>query len=177
MRTADPPGLGFRYAVTEDAAAVAALVERAYRGPDAAKGWTTETHLLTGPRTGVAEIEHIVVDPDSRFVLAEAEGALVGCALVRHAGERAHFGMFAVDPARQTGGIGKALLSACEDVARQLWSAPVLTMSVISLRSDLIEWYRRRGYERTGTTEPFPFHDASGPLRTDFELVHLGKQL
>ena len=171
------PDWVFRYASGMDVEAVAALIERAYRGPDANAGWTTETHLLEGPRTRPGEVRRLFADPDSRFVLAEADGALVGCALIQHRDDAAYFGMFAVDPDRQTGGIGTALLAAAEESARTLWSARVMTMSVISLRSDLIAWYDRRGYHRTGTSEPFPFHESSGELRRDFELVHLSKPL
>lgn len=170
-------GLEFRYATGEDVPHVVALVERAYRGREATAGWTTETHLLTGPRTQVADVERVVADPDSRFLLAESDAVIVGCALLQRRGDHAYFGMFAVDPRRQAGGIGKALLAACEDAARELWSAQAMTMSVISLRSDLIEWYGRRGYQPIGTSEPFPFHEASGALRTDFALVHLHKGL
>ena len=103
------------------------------------------------------EIDRIVADLASRFVLAESNAAVVGCALVLRAGDGVYFGMFAVDPLRQAGGIGKALLAACEDAAGELWSAQAMTRSVISLRSDLIEWYGRRGYRRAGTSGPFPF--------------------
>jgi len=171
------PGPEFRYASIDDVPAVAALVERAYRGPEAATGWTTETELLTGPRTRPADIERLVADPDSRIVLAESHAGVLGCAHVQRGDGSAYFGMFAVDPQQQAGGVGKALLAACEDAARELWSARSMTMSVISLRSDLIEWYVRRGYQLTGTHEPFPFHEASGALRRDFDLVHLRRDL
>lgn len=179
MTAGDTAGttLDFRYATSEDVVGLAALVERAYRGPEAAKGWTTESHLLDGPRTRVGEIERLVADPDSRFVLAESDAVMLGCALVQRAGAGAHFGMFAVDPGRQASGIGKALLAACEDAARDLWAAQTLSMGVISLRPDVIAWYVRRGYQVTGTREPFPFHEASGALREDFHLVHLSKRI
>jgi GNAT superfamily N-acetyltransferase len=171
------PELRFRFATSDDVAAIVALVERAYRGSDANAGWTTETHLLEGPRTKPGEVERLIADPDSRFVLAESDHDLVGCALIQRSKSGAYFGLFAVDPLKQAAGIGRALLAACEESARELWSAPQLTMSVISLRSDLIEWYVRRGYTRSGTSEPFPFHEHSGALRDDFELVHLNKRL
>jgi ribosomal protein S18 acetylase RimI-like enzyme len=171
------PNLAFRYAVADDVPAVEALIERSYRGEEANAGWTTETHLLEGPRTSPGEIERLLVDGDSRFVLAEAEGVLVGVALIQRTDHGAYFGMFAVDPLRQTGGIGRALLTACEDSARDLWSASELRMSVISQRADLIAWYERRGYARTGTSEPFPFHEHSGALSDDFELVHLSRRI
>lgn len=167
----------FRQAHHDDVPAVTGLIERAYRGPQAATGWTTESHLLTGPRTRPADVERLVADPASRFVIAERDGVAVGCALVQRRDDDAYFGMFAVDPSQQAGGVGRSLLAACEDTARQLWSARTMVMSVISLRTDLIAWYVRRGYQLTGTSEPFPFHEAPGALRTDFDLVHLSKRL
>jgi GNAT superfamily N-acetyltransferase len=170
------PDLDFRFAAPGEVPAVAALVERAYRGPEAATGWTTETHLLTGPRSSVAEIEHLFAEPDSLFVLAVDAGELVGCAFLQRRGADAYFGMFSVLPSRQGKGVGHELLAACEATARDMWSAHAMSMSVISLREDLIEWYERRGYARTGAGEPFPFHEHPDALRTDFELTELRKQ-
>jgi hypothetical protein len=48
---------------------------------------------------------------------------------------------------------------------------------VISLREKLIAWYERRGFVQTGEHEAFPFHEAKGALRTDFDLTVLRKPL
>lgn len=170
------PALSFRYAQPADVRAVAELVERAYRGPGA-QGWTTESHLLVGPRTAQDEVAALVREADSRVVLAESGGALVGCAHVRRSGGGARFGMFAVDPRLQTQGVGRAVLAECERRARDLWGARTMTLGVISLRSELIAWYERRGYVRTGESEPFPFAPERGALRTDFDLVQMRKPL
>jgi ribosomal protein S18 acetylase RimI-like enzyme len=173
----------FRYATPDDAAHVTALIERAYRGPEAASGWTTEAHLLTGPRTTKAEINALISDHDSRFVLAERfdtaerRDRLLACALIQKDGGEAYFGMFAVDPTEQATGVGRTLLEKCEKAARDLWAAKAMTMVVINLREELIAWYERRGYERTGKTEPFPFHATSGAVRGDFHLAELRKPL
>ena len=34
-----------------------------------------------------------------------------------------------------------------------------MRMTVIDLRSELIHWYERRGYRRTGEYKPFPYGD------------------
>ena len=173
----------FRYATADDAPAVTALIERAYRGPEAASGWTTESHLLTGPRTTDAEIRSLIADHDSRFVLAERfdnaarRDVLLACALIQKDGSEAYFGMFAVDPTQQASGVGRTVLEKCERAARDLWAAKAVTMVVIHLREELIAWYERRGFERTGKTEPFPFHAASGAVRGDFHLIELRKAL
>jgi ribosomal protein S18 acetylase RimI-like enzyme len=169
--------IAFRFATAGDAAAVHGLVERAYRGPEAAASWTNETQILSGPRSRLEDIAAMVRAPDTRFVLAEAGEALVGCALLRRDGDAAHFGMFAVAPDRQGAGLGSAVLAECEAVARRLWGSVAMTMRVISLREDIIAWYERRGYARTGESEPFEFLDFYGPLRTDFDLTVLRKAL
>ena len=92
-------------------------------------------------------------------------------------GGAAYLGMFAVDPAYQGGGLGTAVVAAAERTVAELWAAPAVRLTVISLRAELIEWYERRGFVRTGRHLPFPFHEASGALRTDFDLVEMQKDL
>ncbi|MEO7222827.1 MAG: GNAT family N-acetyltransferase [Devosia sp.] len=167
----------FEFATVADAPRLAVLIERAYRGPEAAKGWTNESALLTGPRSSAKEIEELIREADARFVTAFEGETLVGCALIRREDSGAYFGMFAIDPDTQGGGLGKAMMARCEAAARDLWGATSMRLTVISLREKLIEWYERRGYEQTGEHEPFPFDSATGALRTDFDLTVLQKPL
>lgn len=169
--------LTFRYATPEDAACLRALIERAYRGEEAAKGWTHEANLLELPRTRDGEIEELIADPDNAFVLAEEAGELIACALLSREGDDAYFGMFSVRPDRQAGGVGRAMLAECERRARERFSARAMVMTVIHLRDELIAWYERRGYARTGETKPFPFDLVPGEKRRDFHLVWLRKEL
>jgi len=171
-------GVEFRFARAEDASAVAALVERAYRGPESAAGWASEADILTGPRTSLAEVAALIARDECRFLLAEDADGLAACALLQDHGEgRAYFGMFAVAPDRQTGGFGKAVMAEAERTVVSLWRAHSLSLTVISIRDTLIAWYKRRGYALTGKTEPFPFHEHSGALRRDFHLVVMRKML
>lgn len=167
----------FTFATPSDAERVHSLIERAYRGTVAATGWTNETELLEGPRSTLGEVAGIIADPQSRFVLAIANGSLIASALIKKYKDGAYFGMFAVDPDLQQGGIGKMHIARCEADARRLWNAKFLRLTVISLRDELISWYERRGFVRTGEHEPFPFDEAPGALRTDFDLVVLQKPL
>ena len=54
-----------------------------------------------------------------------------------------------------------------------------MRMTVIDLRVELIEWYERRGYRRTGQTRPFPATDPRFglPLRDDLRFAVLEKEL
>ncbi|MCE9523646.1 MAG: GNAT family N-acetyltransferase [Alphaproteobacteria bacterium] len=166
--------LAFRFAGAFDAPAIASLIESAYRGEDSKRGWTTEAHLIEGNRTNAAEIASLIVDPKSRFVLAFDNTALVGCALIKNDNGLGYFGMFAVSPTLQGAGHGKKILSHAEQAIRQLWSCPTVAMTVISIREDLIAYYERRGYKRTGT-KPFPFENEPGARRKDFHFVVLTK--
>lgn len=167
----------FDFATLADVPQLAALIERAYRGPEAAKGWTNEAEILTGPRSSPAEIEGLIRDRYARFVTARDADRIAACALVKREEDGAYFGMFAIDPDLQGAGLGKTMMTKCEEAVRFLWGSKSLRLTVISLRVKLIEWYERRGYVQTGEEEPFPFDTATGALRTDFHLTVLKKQL
>jgi ribosomal protein S18 acetylase RimI-like enzyme len=87
--------------------------------------------------------------------------------------------MFAVQPTRQNGGLGRALLAEAERVMRAELGCAEARMTVIVQRAELIAWYERRGWARTGEREPFPYGRLrSGmPRRDDLEFVVLAKDL
>jgi len=174
---AGAPARDVRLAFVGEAKAIAALIERAYRGDEALKSWTTEAHILTGPRTDLEEIKALLSDPKSRFVVATEGDALAACALIRDEGGVGYFGMFAVRPDLQGAKLGRTMLDAAERYARDLWRVPQMYMTVINLREDLIAYYERRGYRRTGEQKPFPFADGMGAARRDFHLAVLRKDL
>lgn len=156
-----------------------ALVESAYRGEASRAGWTTEADFLDGQRVDEAMIADILNDPDSRLLLAVDGDRILGCChLERHDGY-AYFGMFAVRPVEQGGGIGGAVLAEAERRARADWGVREMHMTVISVRDELIAWYERRGYARTGKMSPFPYGDErfGRPRRADLEFELLVKEL
>jgi GNAT superfamily N-acetyltransferase len=104
---------------------------------------------------------------------------LLACAHVADLGGRGYFGMFAVDPGRQGGGLGRATLGECERIARDEWRLPVMRMTVIDVRDELIAWYGRLGYRRTGVYHPFPYGDVRFgiPKRDDLRFEVLEKTL
>jgi ribosomal protein S18 acetylase RimI-like enzyme len=77
--------------------------------------------------------------------------------------------MFAVRPDGQGSGLGKALLAAAEDHART-GGATTMEMCVIDRRTELIAWYERRGYVRTGETRPFPYGEPGVGFPHDADL-------
>ena len=172
--------LVFRFARSGDVPGVVALVQSAYRGESSREGWTTEADLLDGQRTDAEAISAVIARRDSVVLLAEAGGHLVGCCqLERRPGTVAYFGTFAVRPGGQGQGWGGQILAEAERLARDEWGAGTMVMSVLAQRPDLIAWYERRGYRRTGETTPFPYGDErfGVPRRPDLSFASLAKPL
>jgi len=166
--------LTFRDATPADVDAVVALVESAYRGESSRGGWTTEADLLDGRRTDPDGVRAVIEGPGSRMLVAERDGELVACCQLERRGDVGYFGMFAVRPGLQGGGVGRAVLAEAERLARE-GGAHELHMSVIVQREELIAYYERRGYRRTGELSPFPYGEErfGRPQRDDlaFELL------
>jgi ribosomal protein S18 acetylase RimI-like enzyme len=172
--------LAFRSATEDDAEAIVALVQSAYRGEVSKAGWTTEADILAGQRTDLAAVMEILAEESSVILVAgDVARDMVGCCHLQNQGYYAYFGMFAVDPASQRGGLGKAILAEAERIAALRWGADEMHMTVISAREELINWYVRRGYTRTGKMSPFPYGDERFgiPLRPDLEFELLVKAL
>lgn len=172
MQTGAPEGeaaaaLQFRTADAADIAAVVALVNSAYRGETSRAGWTTEADLLGGQRTDADEITRLIAGEDSLILLALLGDELVACAHLACKSHAAHFGMFAVRPTLQNAGLGKRFLAEAEALARQRWHARRMEIGVISLRTELIAYYRRRGYRSTGHYHPFPRSHRYGIPKVD----------
>jgi ribosomal protein S18 acetylase RimI-like enzyme len=169
----------FRAAVAADVPAVVELVESAYRGDASRVGWTTEAELLGGRRTGPDDIEAILAREQSQLLLAERDGQLLACAHVAVEDGTGYFGMFSVDPRRQGEGLGKTVLAEAERIAAEQWGCPTMRMTVIDVRDELIAFYERRGYRRTGIKKPFPYGDErfGVPKRDDLRFEVLEKSL
>ena len=164
-----------RRAHRKDVPDLVALVESAYRGESSREGWTTEADLLDGQRTDPREVEavleHIVVAEDD-------EGQLVGCCTLVPREGHAYFGMFAVRPGQQGSGVGSRLLARAEQIADEQ-DLKYVEMTVISSRTELIDYYLRRGYRDTGERRPFPYGDErfGRPKRDDLDFTVLSKEL
>ncbi|MER5427847.1 GNAT family N-acetyltransferase [Streptomyces sp. NPDC002588] len=173
------PGLTFRDATAADVDALVALVESAYRGDASRAGWTTEADILEGQRTDPEGVLEVVESPDSRLLTVGREGRIVACCQLEHRGDHAYFGMFAVSPLEQGAGLGKVVMAEAERQARASWGVTEMHMTVISVREDLIAWYERRGYRRTGRMTPFPYGDERFgiPQRPDLQFELLVKVL
>lgn len=152
--------LNFYKAELSDAQTVAQLINSAYRGETSRKGWTTEADILDGIRTTTAEIAKTVHDEHAFILIGELKHEIVACIrcekqmLAGHA--TANFGMIAVKPNLQNRGYGKDIIYAAEAMTKREWRVVGYHMAVISIRQELIEFYERLGYIRTGEYRDFP---------------------
>lgn len=171
--------LTFRTAQESDVPALVALVESAYRGESSRAGWTTEADLLDGRRTDAEGVAEVIRQDASVLLIAEQTGGLVACCQLERRGDAAYFGMFSVRPDLQAAGLGRTVLARAERFAREEWGAARMEMTVIEQRADLIAWYERRGFTRTGEYSPFPYGDErfGVPLHPNLRFEHLTKRL
>ena len=170
----------FYKAEFSDAQAIAALINSAYRGESSRKGWTTEADILDGLRTTTAEVAKII-KRDNAFmligVLNDEIVATICCEWQELAFKNTvRFGMIAVKPSLQNKGYGKSLIKTAEAMTLRQWRVAGFHMAVISIRHELIAFYERLGYKRTGEFVDFPVKsDVWQPKVEGLNLQYLAK--
>ncbi|MEZ0494844.1 GNAT family N-acetyltransferase [Sphingomonas sp. IW22] len=177
-----PPEMSFRFRLAnrDDIPTLHALVESAYRGDAARAGWTHEADLLDGQRTDLQALSEMLADADQRIVIAMGDDRMAGCVSVqRKPPASAYLGMLTVRPDLQAQGLGRQLMAEAEALARTAFEAAIIEMTVIRQRPELIAYYERRGYARTGEARPFPHGDVrfGVPRTRELEFVVLAKSI
>ena len=170
----------YRKADIEDIPSLEKLINSSYRGDESRSGWTNEADLLEGRRTDSKYLQELLSQSNSIMLVAEYETEIVGGVHLKmlEAG-KAYLGMLTITPKLQSRGFGRKLMNAAEAWLRNNWKISIVRMTVIQMRVELIAWYKRRGYLRTGGVEPFPYGDFSvgKPLLSDMEFVVLEKSI
>ena len=165
-------------AIINDVPELTALVNSAYRGESSKKGWTNESHLLDGTRIDEQTFSSYFTNPDiSILKYTDEENRIVGCVHLQQKGSNIYLGMLTVNPELQNSGIGAQLLHAAEMYAKQL-NCNTITITVISIRYELIAYYKRKGYNETGEVIAFPIeHEQFGKPKQALELLTMEKPL
>lgn len=167
----------FTHATHNDIPTITSLLNRSYRGESSRAGWTTEADLLSGKRIDETGLTQLLNDPDSLILIARSDETILATIHAHRENDTVHFGLFAVEPTQQGGGIGKGLLTYAESEAQCLWGVNTAIMEVITQRSELIDYYERRGYVRTSEMIPFPESDLWDAVASGLELEILKKRL
>ncbi len=152
----------FRTAIKSDAEAIAQLVNKAYRPKTGLAGWTHESDWVSGNRTSVGQVEKIMSKPDSVILVGLKNSKIVASVHVEKDGGNSHIGMLAVHPKLQEAGAGKQMLAYVEKYANENFGSEKFVMTVVSSRSELIAFYLRRGYQKTGVVQDYPLSAGVG---------------
>ena len=162
----------------EDVQVLAALINSAYRGEASKKGWTTEADLLKSElRTDISTLAGLIDNPQSVILkYTTAENVIAGSVYLEIQAKGLYLGMLTVSPLLQAAGIGRQLLVAAEEYAKEK-ECPCIFMRVISVRHELIAWYERHGYKNSGETKPFPDDDRFGIPTQFLEFIIMEKTM
>lgn len=168
--------MDFRVANPVDVPALNALVNGAYRGEGAKKGWTTEADLLDGIRTSEAALAEMMAAPGAVILAAEEDNRLQGCVYLEKQGGALYLGMLTVRPELQGRGIGAALMGEAEKRAKDL-GCKWIKITVITARQELIAYYKRKGFSDTGERQAFPDDPKFGIKKRPLEFMVMEKAI
>ena len=142
----------FRLATVNDVEALVALVNNAYHPPINPHSWTDETRFVSGTRTDSQAVSQLLAKDHSVILLGIVDHTLVACVHLEHSANQVQLGMLAVTPTLQNVGLGKQMLEQAEAYAVRYFKPEKIVLIVIALRTELIAFYLRRGYQNTGAT-------------------------
>ncbi len=173
MTTSSPISI----ATTADVPSLINLLNSAYRGEAAKKGWTHEADLIEGEERMDAEsLQQMMQDPDAVIVKYSIAGQIAGCVYLQKQQETLYLGMLSVLPGLQAKGIGKQLLGFADQYAKKIHCKRI-EMKVISKRPELVAWYQRQGYHDSGKRIPFDAKPKFGVPREPVEFMIMLKEM
>lgn len=153
------------------------LINSAYRGESSKKGWTTEAEFIGGQRIDEENLTKQMEDPNAVILKnTDEDGYITGCVYLQKRADKMYLGLLTVSPLLQANGLGRELLNAAEEYTRGVGFHKIV-MTVITIRHELINWYERRGFHKTGEVIPLVIPETFGILKYDVEMYVLAKEL
>jgi ribosomal protein S18 acetylase RimI-like enzyme len=168
-------------ALESDFPAIIDLANLAYRGTGANSSWNIE-NFIEGQRINDSLLrEELAAKPNAHLLTYrdDPNSPILGTVLLDPQQNGVwYLGLFTIHPHLQKQKLGRTLLSAAEDFAKER-GARRIQMTVVNVRDVLIAWYQRRGYTLNGETRPFPYGDDrfGKPTRDDLHFVVLQKNI
>jgi N-acetylglutamate synthase-like GNAT family acetyltransferase len=199
--------LSIRSATINDIDDIVPFINQAYRGESSAKGWTTESSMLEGQRLDIDMAKDIITKENCDILLLSfhidnisnnvndsqkkfidhvislhdntKKAMIVATVNPEQEDDIMHLNMLAIHPELQSYGIGKYMINRVEENTKACGLSKVV-LTVISIRSELVSYYERRGYRMNGNKHRFPAYDNPRfgiPKRDDLELHEMEKVL
>jgi predicted N-acetyltransferase YhbS len=131
--------MNIRFADKADFDAILGLVNRAFE---------VESSFINGDRLDRRSLRGYF--DKGRFLVLEDNGALAGCVYVELHSEHSYLGLLSVEPSVQKVGLGRRLVAAAEEFARNMGSS-CMQLTVVHLRTELPPFYEKLGYKVVGT--------------------------
>jgi predicted N-acetyltransferase YhbS len=150
-----------RAAQMTDAGEIAALINTAFQ---------VEKFFIDEDRITEPEVCRLI--DRGCFLMALDTGGLVGCVYVEAGADRAYLGLLSVSPSRQRRGVGRLLMFAAEQHARNA-GCKFVDLRVVNLRTELPIYYANLGY-KASRVEPFP---GDVPAKLPCHFIVMTKQL
>ena len=143
------------------------------------RSWTTEKAFVDGIRITNEQLSGDLSRSNFKLFIGENEqGLLVACIGLSFDHNSVEIGTFAIDSSVQNLGYGKQMLNYVEAyVAQSCSEVRDLIMYVLDVRSELIAYYQRRGYQITGHTEPYPVNANVGQPLVPIQLIEMKKTI
>ena len=140
-----------------DAGTIAQMINLAFE---------VEQFFVEGSRITIEEVHRLM--GKGTFWLIEHQAVPAGCVYVEPQGDRAYLGLLSVVPSSQGTGLGRSLMIAAEDYARDM-GCKFMDLRVVNVRPELAPFYNKLGYQKNGTA-PFPA-DVVTKMPCHFELM------
>ncbi|KAI8075389.1 acyl-CoA N-acyltransferase [Gilbertella persicaria] len=132
------------------------VVNAAYRSEG---GWTTESHIISGLRCTLEDMERFIrtSGQPNTLLFAFEEEQVVGTLQIQPSKEdpaEAEVGLFSVSPLHQSRGIGGKLIRQAL-IEMNALGFKYAMMHVLENRPEILTWYRKLGFVETGERIPF----------------------
>ena len=164
----------FRKAVTSDINEILSLVNQAYRG---AKGWTNESSFVSGDRVEESEVLTYISNLESYLFVLEINNKIEATICVEKREKKAYISFFAVNPNLQAQGIGKQMITNVENFSMNKLNVSQFVIAVLQKRTELIEFYYRRGYIMTDKVIAYPQElNVGKPMIKNLKVIYLEKK-
>lgn len=188
--------LTFSIASPSDATRIQNLLHAAFRADDSRPNWTADVEMNRRFTVDINDLTTKLNAPETVYLIATDSSddhqtavskdltACIGIAKISLTKFRpapvvaARLFHLAVDPGLHRAGLGAQVLAQATTYARDVLGVRVLSLDALSTRTELMEWYLRRGFRKTGEVVPFPVKEIDGlVLPEDLGFVEMEKDI
>ncbi|EPF83535.1 N-acetyltransferase [Acinetobacter gyllenbergii] len=154
------------------------LINIAYRA-QSERSWTTEKGFVRGERIRKFQLEQELQQPNFELLVGELDkDEIIACIGLSVNDNCIEIGTFAVDPSIQNQGYGREMLNYAELYIRKTYpKLRDLVMHVLDVRTELLAYYQRRGYQITGRKSEYPLEANVGQPLVSIQLIEMKKSL